>query len=298
MFAGILFGLLAAIFQSISYLCTRVFIKHHKTDIGILLVLSHIIMGIISAPLAFFLWPENMPEFSSYMLNLFGSSGFYLLGQFFLFSALIKSEPSRVSPLLGIKVIILALISFFFLHQYLSITQWAAVIICSFSVFLLSNSGKKIQRSSFIFVLLACLGYCLADINIKALLDHFKHLELFHGAVFCTSLCYILCGLAGIPFLLLHRNNASRNTWLYSLPFALSWMLSMICLFSCFALVGIVFGNILQSTRGIISIVFGYLIAHLGFVRLETKITRTVFIKRILAALLMTASIVLFYSAN
>ena len=69
----------------------------------------------------------------------------------------------------------------------------------------------------------------------------------------------------------------------------------MIFLFACFALVGIVFGNILQSTRGIFSIVFGYLIAHLGFERLETKITGNIFIKRILVAFLMMVSIALFY---
>ena len=69
----------------------------------------------------------------------------------------------------------------------------------------------------------------------------------------------------------------------------------MIFLFACFALVGIVFGNILQSTRGIFSIVFGYLLARLGFERLETKITGNIFIKRILVAFLMMVSIALFY---
>ena len=135
MFLGVLFGLLAALFQSVSYLCTRFFIKQHKNDIGTLLALSHIIMGIISVPLVLFLLPQKMPELSSYLLSLLGSSVFYLLGQLFLFTALIKSEPSRVSPLLGIKVIILALISFIFLHQHLSIVQWLAVVVCSFSVF-------------------------------------------------------------------------------------------------------------------------------------------------------------------
>jgi len=292
---GVLFGLLAALFQSISYLCTRVFIKQHKNDIGILLALSHIIMGVISIPLAFFLWPENMPKPSSYLLSLLGSSGFYLLGQFLLFSALVKSEPSRVSPLLGLKVIILALISFVFLHQDISFKQWIAVVLCSLSVFLLSNSGKKLHLSSLILIVLACFVYCFSDINIKALVNHFQYLGAFHGAVFSTAICYILCGLVGLIFIFINPHNITKDTWLYSLPFAFSWLMAMICLFSCFALIGIVFGNILQSSRGIISIVFGFLIAHLGFEQLERKITRTVFIKRILAAILMTGSIALFY---
>lgn len=295
MILGILLGLSAALFQSISYLCTRLFIKEHKNDIGILLALSHIIMGIISVPLAFFMMPKNMPDFSVYIVSLMECSGFYLLGQFFLFTALIKSEPSRVSPLLGMKVIILALIGFVFLHQHLNPAQWIAVVICSFSVFMLSNSGKKLHSSSLILIILACFAYCFSDINIKILVEQFKYLGLFHGAIFSAALCYIVCGIVGLLFILIQPHRTSRDTWLYSLPFAFSWLMAMICLFSCFAVIDIVFGNILQSARGIISIAFGYLIAHFGFERLETKITRTVFIKRILAAVLMLASIALFY---
>jgi drug/metabolite transporter (DMT)-like permease len=292
---GIFFGFLAALFQSISYVCTRLFIERHKDDIGTLLALSHIIMGIISVPLAFFLLPPNMPGLSSYLPDLLVCTGFYLLGQFFLFSALIQSEPSRVSPLLGMKIIILALISFIFLHQNLNPAQWIAVMLCSYSVFLLSNSGKKLHRYSLILIVLACLSYCISDIHIKMLVEHFKYTGVFHGAVFSTALCYILSGFVGVIFLLVRPHNTTRDTWLYSLPFACSWLIAMIFLFSCFALIGVVFGNILQSTRGIMSIVLGYLIAHFGYEGLETKITKKVMVNRILAAFLMTVSIAFFY---
>jgi drug/metabolite transporter (DMT)-like permease len=236
-----------------------------------------------------------MPALSSYLPSLLASTGFYLFGQIFLFSALIKSEPSRVSPLLGMKLIILALISFFFLHQHLSLAQWIAVLLCSISVFLLSNSGKKLQRASLILIILACLSYCISDINIKVLVGHFHYLGVFHGSVFSTALCYVLSGIGGVIFLFARPHNMSRDAWLYSLPFAFSWLLAMFFLFSCFALIGVVFGNILQSTRGVMSIGLGYFIAHISLDRLETKITRQVLVKRILAAVLMTVSIALFY---
>jgi drug/metabolite transporter (DMT)-like permease len=292
---GILFGILAALFQSISYLCTRLFNERHKNDIGTLLALSHIIMGIISVFLVIFLLPQNMPDFSTYLPSLLGSTVFYLFGQIFLFSALIKSEASRISPLLGIKVIILALISFIFLHQHLNLVQWIAVVLCSLSVFLLSNSGTKLHQSSVILVVLACISYCISDTSIKALVEHFRFLGDFQGAVFSTGLCYILSGFAGLTYLVLKPHNTNRDTWLYSLPFAFSWLIAMIFLFSCFTLIGVVFGNILQSTRGVISIGLGFFIAQLGFQRLEAGTTRDVFIKRILAACLMTLSIALFY---
>jgi drug/metabolite transporter (DMT)-like permease len=292
---GILFGFLAALFQSVSYLSTRLFIERHKSDIGTLLALSHIIMGIVSVPLVFSLLPPTMPALSSYLPSLLACTGFYLLGQIFLFMALVKSEPSRVSPLLGMKIIILAVISFVFLHQPLNSIQWIAVVLCSLSVFLLSNSGKKLHQSSLILIIFACFSYCISDINIKVLVEHFKFTGVFHGAVLSTGLCYILTGIVAVTYLCARPHYASRDTWLYSLPFAFSWLIAMIFLFSCFALVGVIFGNILQSTRGVMSIVIGYGIAHFGFDELETKITRSVLIKRILAAFLMTVSIALFY---
>src|SRR3989339_1483718 len=109
MLVGIFFGFLAGLFQSISYLCSKLFIKRHKNDIGTLLALSHIIMGIISVPLVFYLKPDDIPSFTTYQWALFGTAGFYLLGQIFLFIALTRTEASRVSPLLGMKIIILAI---------------------------------------------------------------------------------------------------------------------------------------------------------------------------------------------
>ena len=293
---GIIFGLLAAVFQSVSYVCTRLFTKRHKDDIGTLLALSHIIMGIISIILVICLMPRYMPDFARYLPSLLGSTGFYLFGQVFLFSALVTSEASRVSPLLGMKVIILALISFLLLGQRLVLTQWAAVLLCSISVFLLSNSGTKVHRNTLILVLLPMSARnCISDLSIKALVAHFEFMGTFKGAVFSTALCYLLSGFVGLTYLVLKPHNTTRDTWLYSLPFAFSWLIAMFFLFSCFALIGVVFGNILQSTRGVISIVLGFLLAHAGFERLETKVTRDVFIKRILAACLMTLSIALFY---
>jgi drug/metabolite transporter (DMT)-like permease len=292
---GILLGLLAALFQSVSYVCTRLFTERHKNDIVSLLALSHIIMGMISIPLAAFLLPADMPKLTVYLPSLLACTGFYLSGQFFLFCALIRSEPSRVSPLLGMKIIMLAMISFIFLRQNLDLLQWIAVLMCSCSVFMLSNSGKKIERSCFFLIVLACLSYCISDINIRFLVDHFRYTGVFHSAVLSTSLCYILAGIVGLVVLLARPQKTSRDTWLYSLPFAFSWLIAMIFLFSCFALIGVVFGNILQSTRGVISIVMGYAIAHFGHIGLEPKISKQVLLNRILAAFLMTLSIALFY---
>jgi len=291
---GIGLGLGAAVFQSLSYLFIRLFNKRHDDNIVALLALSHILMGLISIPLAAWLWPESMPPVSQYGLSLLGSAGFYLLGQFFLFSAIIHSEPSRVAPMLGLKVLMLSLIGVVFLGASFGRAQWLAVLFTTTAVFLLSWSGKRIERRFVVLGMLACLCYCLSDTSIKVLVAHFSFIGALPGASLAAGLCYMLCGVVGAVVVLIEPRHSTRGTWLYAVPFAAGWFIAMICLFSCFGLIGVVFGNILQSTRGIISIGLGFVIAHIGFQALEPKPSKRIIIQRMIAAILMTASVVLF----
>lgn len=291
---GIGFGLAAAFFQSLSYLCSRLFINRHQNNILALLALSHVCMGVFSLPLAVFLWPSSMPPFSQYVWNLLGASGFYLLGQVLLFIAITHTEPSRVSALLGLKIFMLTLIGVIFLGQQFGPAKWLAVLFCTLSVFLLSYSGGRLERRFVMLVLLLCLSYCLSDINIKAMVDHFYFMGTVRGASLSTALCYILCGIVGGAMLLVRPAHSTRQTWLYALPFAASWFIAMIFLFSSFGLIGVVFGNIMQSTRGVISIGLAFIVAHIGFETLEPKASVRIILQRTLAAILMTAAVVLF----
>lgn len=293
---GIAMGLGAALFQSLSYVCCRLYLKHHSDNAISLLALSHIMMGLVSIPIAVFLWPASMPALSQYGLSLLGSAGFYLLGQVFLFTAIIHSEPSRVSPLLGLKVLMLSVFGLVFFHQPFTLAKWIAVAFSTVAALLLSYNGKRLERRFVVLGLLACLCYCLSDMNIKTLVDHFSFMDgTFKAASMATALCYMVCGLVGAVIVAFKPAFLNRQTWLFAMPFAASWFLGMIFLFSCFGFVGVVYGNILQSTRGIISIVLGFVIAHIiGLESLESKCSKAMILKRIAAAILMTAAVVLF----
>jgi uncharacterized membrane protein YgdD (TMEM256/DUF423 family) len=65
-------------------------------------------------------------------------------------------------------------------------------------------------------------------------------------------------------------------------------------LYCSFGLVGVVFGNILQSTRGIMSVALGAMLAHLGWHELEQRVDRAMLLRRFAAALLMTAAIAIY----
>jgi hypothetical protein len=55
-----------------------------------------------------------------------------------------------------------------------------------------------------------------------------------------------------------------------------------------------VFGNILQSTRGVMSVVLGAALAQMGWHELEQRVDRASLLRRLAAALLMTAAIALY----
>lgn len=294
MFLGLVLGLCAAFFQSCSYLGSRWFVGRYPGGSVKLLALGHVWMGAASVVLAAAFWPDKMPAFGTYAYSLLGTVGFYLLGQMCLFLALRHTDASRVSPLLGLKVLILALISAVFLDAHYSGQQWMAVGLSILAAVALALSGGPIAPNSLLWAIAACLPYCLSDMNIKRLVGDFSAMGLLGSSVFATAITYIVCGLLGgamLPFL----PKADKHQWRDATPFAVAWLISMLFLYACFGQIGVVFGNILQSTRGIQSILMGAVVAHWGMVSLERKVHRGTLVERVAAAILMTAAIALFY---
>ena len=204
MVLGIFSGLLAASFQATAYLFSRQFMVRFNKSSVYLLALSHIIMGTISIAALPFLWLDSMPEYGTFILPLWGATLFYFSGQAFLLLAIQKTEASRISPLLGIKILVLALLSFFFLHQPLADLQWLAVGLSVLAAIILNWTGSRIPLWSLIFVLLACGGYSLSDINIKMLVSAFQNAGMVRASLFAVALSYTLSGVISIlllPFL-------------------------------------------------------------------------------------------------
>ena len=68
----------------------------------------------------------------------------------------------------------------------------------------------------------------------------------------------------------------------------------MIALFVCFALCGLVLGNIVQSARGLVSVALGWAIARSGRTGLEENVPASVVARRTAAALLVIAAMALY----
>ena len=293
MITGIILGLGAAFFQSFSYLMSRHFIQRHGSPIH-LLIASHIIMGIMALLLLPFAYRELILSPAHYISPLIQCAGFFLLGQVAFFMALKKIESSRLSPLLGIKIIIIAIISWSFYHNSFTAIQWVAVAICFIGAMMTNWSGGTIPISAIIWIVTACTFYSLSDINIKALVDLFGQKELFNSALLAASLNYIICGIVALIFFFIIPNPQRWKHFKPALPFACFWFAGMLCLFGCFGSIGPVFGNIIQSSRGIISVIIGFAVAKAGHHHLESTTAGHLVIKRIIAAILMLLAVAMF----
>ncbi|MBD3317413.1 MAG: EamA family transporter [Chitinivibrionales bacterium] len=292
MIVGIFLGLTAATFQSLSYLFTRWFVTTYDRSAVPLLIMGHILMGTLSLAALPFLWPSSMPPPLSYLPALAQATLFYLIGQSALTITLQRTQASRLAPLLGTKVLVLAMISMVFYDTVLSANQWFAVLLSVTAATLLSRIGGAISPGALAGIAIACIGYSLSDINIRRLVLTFTDLSLAHATSLGVCLIYLISG--GIALFGISRKY-TRTMWVHAVPYALSWFAGMFFLFGTFATIGVVYGNIVQSSRGLISIVLGVVVARAGFVTVEQHAGAGTTIRRTTAAILMITAIVLFY---
>lgn len=290
---GVMLGLGAATMQSLSYLFSRLFVMKRAQGSFHLMVQAHVLMGLASLALLPLAWPAGAPPLAQYFWPMVGAGGFYMLGQVGLFGALRYTEASRVSPLLGLKLIILAAFTVIFQDARMALVQWLAVMGAVAAAFLLNYAGRALPWRAIVWILFACLNYSLSDLSIVAMVQAMALPSPVAAAMLGTAVTYIFCGLVGA--LLLPWARPIRLADLkYSAPFAACWLGAMFLLFGSFASIGVVFGNIMQSLRGLLSIFIGARLARMGHVQLEQRQPASVLARRILAGGLMLGAIVLY----
>lgn len=290
---GIIFGLAVAVCQSMAYLFSRVLVSRGFA-MARLLVMSHIVMAIVCLPVLIYVWPADMPPFAAWITPVAVTAGTYLLGQIALFYALRHTEASRVAPLLGLKIVVLALLAVTVLEMSLTVMQWSAVVLAAASAFVLNYTGGSNAPRAIVAILAACLCYSVSDLNI---VDAIATVKLgdspAEASVRAATLVYVLLGVVALPMLRWH-GSTRRADWQSVLPYSVAWLGAMFALFASIALADVVLANILQSTRGIVGVLLGAIVAAIGHVHLEKPTTRSVFIRRTLAAAMMTLAVALY----
>ncbi len=289
---GLAYGFVAAFFQSLSYLGSCWYLRRSGGTSLQLLGMSHLWMGLAAVALFPLLARAGLPPLRIYFLPALGAIGFYMIGQAGFFVALKRTDSSRLAPLLGLKVFILAVISVAALGKVLNGWQWAAVALSVVAAFVLNESGGRLPVPAMLAVGVAVVGYSLSDLSIKSLVTALEPAGS-RAALVGVCVTYMMGAGAGIP-LAAGKRALEPRLWLMALPYAAAWFVSMLFLYIAFARIGVVFGNIVQSTRGLMSIGLGVWVVRLGLLDLETRVPRRVVARRLAGAALMTAAIALY----
>ena len=297
MSVGIICGVLTGVCISVSYLFSRSYQLGRPNGLAKLMVISHLLQGVVSAVLLAVLWRDDIPPLAQYWMPMLGYTVFYLIGHTGLFIAIRYTDASRVSPLLGFKVVILALIAVSFAGQTLIFRQWVAVGLTVAGVLIINYAGGQMPWRALVGVAIACVGYSLSDLFVRAHIDAMAPMPAVWAGVFVTFMAYLCCGVVAIavfPWL----GSRKLNDWKASVPYTAMWYLAQVFFFVSLALLDVVFANILQATRAIWSVALGAMIASWGLQHLERQTTRSVLVRRIAAAVMIVAAIALYSSAK
>jgi len=301
---GIAAGLTAACFSSLSYLVSR----HHGTrrpgGSRRLLLLAHLVMALACVPTVLLLLPSGVSLRALFTPAVWQacvvSTGAYFIGTACVFHALTRSDASRLSPLLGLKVVALALIVSFVLGQRLEERQWIAVALCGLAVLMLQRGGADLPPRAFGIVAASCVLFAIADLGIIAMIDAVQAavpMDRLRAGGLALTLTYVVGGLVVLPMVATEyarHQPPTTGDWLAAGQYAATWLVAMVGLYACYGAVGVVLGTVLQSTRGVMSVGIGAVLAHLGWHELESRVDRGVLAKRFAAAMLMTAAIAIY----
>lgn len=303
---GTLFGIVAAFLQACAFASSARYVRMSGKPSWTLIAPSFLVMGVI----AFAAMPFCLPTDFSVLpfWKLFGASAACIMfaivsnGLTFLLQRYVES--SRTTPLLAIKVPMLAAFYALVLGDRITPGQWIGVALVIAASVMLCGAGRRITAFSFLLLIVICAGFCASDYCIQISFDLTKKScggSLLRYSFFTLCVMYAISGVGSalvlVPTLLSRRRRAAVQ-WKLVYPYAVFWITGIGFLFICFALCGIVYGTIIQSLRGLIATAIGYFIARAGATQLEERVSRGVFVRRIVATVLISAAIALYALAQ
>ncbi len=297
---GLASGFLTALLSAGAFLSSTWALKRTPglTSSGLMLNAA-LVMGLLAWALLLGFWDSRLftEGFLDRVPILIGSTLFFSLGQIAIFAAQKHVEASRIVPLLGLKLPLLAVISVICFEEHIGIFQILAIALAILAAFVLNNAGKAIPLKALGYVLGGSCAFCLSDICLT-LLTKRLHSELGFSmelaALHCTALTYILLGITAAAILPQQRKAFTRSAILHSIPYSVFWITCIVVLSFCFGRLGTVNGIILQNTRGVFAVILTPICIWFGCTALENKMSPAIFWRRMAAALMVLGAVFLY----
>ncbi len=216
----------------------------------------------------------------------------FWLGQVFTFLALSKGDASVATPLMGTKVIFVALLTVFLMQQMIPLRLWMAAGLTSLALLLLCKTGKKPnpdhhQGITAIYAFLSALCFALTDVLTQKFTP-FWGVRLFAPLIF---LVLALLSFSFIPFFKGKFSEAPARSWILLL--AASVLLAGVGLAMCYV-IG-TYGqatvvNVVYNSRGMFSVIIVWAVGH-WFGSRENEVGHRVMGWRLAGAILLLSAI-------
>jgi drug/metabolite transporter (DMT)-like permease len=225
------------------------------------------------------------------------AAGAFFLGQLFTFAALRKGDVSVATPLLGAKVLFVALVSSVLFGQYLEGKWWFAAAICTCGIFLVTGSQRgpegwtRHSGSTAIYSLTAAIAYALTDTIIQQW-STAMGVVTFVAAMFSVVgilTCALYVPAVGLRKLVVSPVASRKALILGTLLLgAQNLVMAFAIGFSSHATAV----NIVYSSRSVLSVALAWAMARwLG--SQEAKLPRSVLLLRLAGALLLAGAILI-----
>lgn len=296
--AGTASGILAAFLQSCSYLVSARYVRLSGREPWTLVPPSYLLMTPAALVLATAVAPfaDGPLPLAEVLKPAALATAFCLAANICMFRLLKSVDASIASPMLGLKVPMLAALYTFGLGRPCTAAQWIAVALVLAATAALTAAGSRMSRTSWCWTLATCAVFCVADWFIAETISASATAFPSFGprALFALASIYIVSGVVAAVFLPFCPPMPHGGWMRWAVPYAAVWFSGMAAFYACFALCGIVLGNIVQNTRGLISVALGWAVARAGRTEIEARVTPAVFFRRIAAAILLLAAIALY----
>jgi drug/metabolite transporter (DMT)-like permease len=221
--------------------------------------------------------------------------GLFLSGQIATFLALERGDVSVATPVLGVKVVLVAFFSTLILRETLPLTLWIAAVLSSMGIGVLNRRGGRSRQAhlgrTILLALLAAAAYALFDILVQ------KWAPAWGAGRFLPVMMMFvgIYSLALIPFFQAPLRAISRPAWRPLTAGGLFIASQALLLITTVAVFGDATAvNVVYSARGLWSVLAVWWLGH-WFGNREGELGSKVLGSRLAGSGLLCAAIVLLF---